>query len=379
MQSQDGFVLPLTLWVVAAIGLAVVAVNEWVSRAVGNAQILYDRVQAETEAANIQNELIFAIGTQPMTYRGLEVGRLREKVDRTDPSALMAADYQTTRYIRMDGREYAVESSPDYIIQIYDGRGLINLNATSTPYLRRLLGLFEVSEAERNGLVDALEDYVDRDDLTRISGAEVKEYTSRERLPPTNAWLMTPLEAQYVLGWDKVSRLWERELAAPLLSTCSVTGFNPNTASREAILGYFPGVMETDLAAIMERRERRLFRNVREFAAAAQTVIRDDPFFYTFSPGACVIVELTHRPTGARSRFSLTIDTFSAKTKPWRIDYAFPIPNKSKTAVGETPPKGTFPSPNTLDANQRAEPDDLGAGEETVMDTEPFDDTASDF
>lgn len=380
--AQQGFVLPLTLWVIAAIGLVVVAVNDWVAQTVENARILKQRADTELALSDIRSELIFAIGTRPMSYRGLEVGRLLEKIDPTNAGALMAANFRTDRYVRMDGTPYRMQSNPDFTIRLYDGRGLVNLNSISAPYVRRLLGLFDIDEQTRNSLVDALADYTDRDDLTRVAGAEERDYARLERRPPANAWLNTPAEAQYVLGWDRMTALWERDLASPLLSTCRVTGFNPNTASREALIANFPDLSEDDVRTVLERRAKRPFRNIREFAATARTIVRDEPFYYTFAPGACVIVEVTHQPTGDRTRFSLTIDNFSAKTRPWQIDYVVPIPRRLEepsAADREPAPARVFPAPDVMDADGRAKPEDLGTRPPGALDPDEADDASSDL
>jgi hypothetical protein len=376
---QRGFVLPLTLWIVAAIGLVVVAVNQWVLQAVDNGRVLRERADMALAMSDIQNELIFAMGTRPLTYRGMEVGRLVEKVDRTDVMAMMTSEFRTDRFIRMDGRPYRVESHPDFTVRIYDGRGLLNLNAVGMPYLRRMLGLFGMSEQDRNGMVDALEDYIDRDDLTRISGAEERDYLRLDRRPPANAWLTTPLEAQYVLGWDRFMELWQRDLKAPLLSTCSSPGFNPNTASREALLSYFPGMLEEDVQKVLARLEEKPFRNVREFASAAGTVIRDEPFAYVFAPGTCILAEVTYQPTGDRSRFSLTINNIGAKSKPWQIDYVTRIPTESSPADREPLPEAVFPAPDTLDAYERSDREDGLTGPADTLDRQPRSNPESGF
>lgn len=356
--DQRGFVLVLTIWIVAAIGLVIVGVNTWVSQAINNASVLQQQVSDQIALANIRNELIYTVGTRPMTYRGLETGRLVEKIDPTDANAMMTADFRTDRFMVMNGTPYRSESEPDYIIQVFDGRGLINLNNTNAPYLRRMLALFDVPEAKQNSMIDALEDYTDRDDLTRISGAEIKEYQRLGLQPPANAWLITPHEAQSVLNWDTVKSLWARDTDAPLLSACTGAGFNPNTAPREVLIANFPGLDEAGVTEILKRQNERPFRNMREVSAAANIMVRDDPFFFTLSPSPCMIVEITHEPTGNRSRFSLTIDTFSAKTKPWRVDYAFPIPARDQESLGKLDPKELFPSPESLVAYEQQDTTD---------------------
>ncbi|MSO98461.1 MAG: hypothetical protein EXR11_09630 [Rhodospirillaceae bacterium] len=372
---EQGFILPLTLWVIAAIGLAVVAVNTWVSQAVENARVLKEQADRELAIANIRNELVFAIGARPVTYRGLEVGRQLDKVDRNDATAMMAAEYRSDRFIKFDGRPYLLESEPDYVLRIYDSRGLLNLNAIAAPNVRRMLGLFNVSEADRNQLVDALEDYVDRDDLTRVSGAEDRDYTRLGLSPAANAWLVTPYEAQYVMGWDRLSELWKRDLQTPLMTTCMGTGLNPNTAGREVLISSINGLMEENVATILERREKRPFRNAREFAAASQSLVREEPFFFTFAPGQCLIVEITHQPSHTRTRFSLTIESFNVKTKPWQVDYAFRIPSEPTPLDREPAPEEVFPAPVTLDAIQHADTEIGGTRPPGALDPQPLDDS----
>jgi hypothetical protein len=377
--DERGFILPLTLWIIAAIGLVVVAVNQWVSFAVENAQVLAERGSMALAVVDIQNELIYAMGTRALSYRGLEVGKLVNEIDRMDAMALMTTDYQTTSYIRLDGRPYSVENSPDYMVQIYDGRGLVNLNSVSTPHMRRFLGLFDVPEPDQNSLIDALQDYTDRDDLTRISGAERRDYERLGRREPANGWLMTPFEAQYVLGWDQLSALWQRDLQSPVLTTCATNGFNPNTAPREAILATLPGLLEENVQAILERRDERPFRNMREIAATSNGLTRDDPFFYIFTPGQCVIVEVTRLATGDRERFSLTIDSLNAKTKPWRIDYAFPIPAKTEPVDRTLLAEEAFPAPDTLDALDQPGAETTSTGASSALGPQSSDKSTSDF
>jgi general secretion pathway protein K len=374
-----GFILPVTLWIVAAIGLVVVAVNQWLTQAIDNARIYRERADAALAYAGIRDELVFAMATRSITHRGLETGQLVEKIDRTDMNALMAADYQTDRFLRLDGSPYIVESNPDYIVRIYDGRGLININGLSQPYLRRLLGLFELPEQVRNGLIDSLEDYLDRDDLTRISGAEVKEYERLGLPPPANAWLMTPLEAQSVLGWDQLEALWRRDQEAPLLTTCRTSGFNANTASREALIASLPGLVEENLTELLQRRKERPFRNTRELSAAAGTVLREEPFFFTFAPAACVIVDLIHRSDGNRMRFSLTIDNLTSKAKPWQLDYVSQIPPKTPSDLGELTSEEVFPAPDSMDSDQQPGWEADGTRPPRSLDSKSANDAASNF
>ena len=167
-----GFILALTLWIIALFGLGVAAINTWVSMAVDNARALKLRADSEIALSNATNEIVYAMGTRPMTRRGLEVGAgLKRSTDR-DMLDAMTVNFETEGYISFDDRPYAMQSDPDYIVRLQDGRGLINLNVATNQMLDRLLTIFGAPETLRNQLPDTLADWTDEDDLTRLAGAE---------------------------------------------------------------------------------------------------------------------------------------------------------------------------------------------------------------
>lgn len=354
-RPQKGFVLPLTLVVIASIGLVIAAVNEWVTQSVRDAQVIREQVEFDSAFLEIRDELVFYLLTRPVSMRGLELGTLTVAIDKADAMALMASDLQTDRSLQLDGRPYQVESHPDYTLSIFDARGLVNLNGFSQPQISRLLMLFQLSEQQRNSLIDALEDYIDRDDLTRISGAEAQDYKRFNRPPPANAFLVTPYEVQSVLGWEQTREIWQKELEQPMLTTCGGQGFNANTATRETLLANIPGLLEEDLAKINERRAVKPFRNVRELATISGVLLREEPFLYVFSPGNCFIAELSHKPSGLRRRMSLTIGNFNGKLNPWQVDYVLSLPPRAPQRAGpldqvdgELARQDIFPAPDAL-------------------------------
>ncbi|MGY9107748.1 MAG: type II secretion system protein GspK, partial [Alphaproteobacteria bacterium] len=79
--------------------------------------------------------------------------------------------------------------------------------------------------------------------------------------------LLTPMEAQSILGWDEIPDIWEADLQSPLFTTCKVTGFNPNTAPETALLSNVAGLTKAAATQIIEHREATPFRNTREFMA----------------------------------------------------------------------------------------------------------------
>ncbi len=346
--NRRGFILPLTLWMIAIVGLLAATINTWVATAVANAQALARRTELELAQSNIRNELVYMLGTRPTSYRGLEVGALMKFADVNDFNAIVAGPSDSGRYLKFDGRPYTAESNPDIVVTLQDGTGLINLNIATSANLRRVLSTLDVPEPEINRLIDTLLDYIDDDDLTRLAGAEKTEYTRLNMPPPTNGLLLTPAETQRVMGWDKLGALWDADMAAPLLTTCQSAGFNPNTAPAQALIANVRGMTGDKADLVLAARATQPFRNVREFGAAADVLIADEPFFYSFIPGRCVVVDLIDSLSGQHARFSLTLEPVS-QSRPWRVDYAISIPTQYRAALDRIDPEAIFPTPESMD------------------------------
>jgi hypothetical protein len=319
-----------------------------VSVATENARTLRSRTEDQLALSNAKNEIIYAMATRPMTHRGLEVGSDMKRPTAEDMFSSMAqANQETSGFVSFDRRPYVMESNPDYAIQIQDGRGLINLNRIQPPLLRRMLAFYDAPEVLRNQLPDTLQDWIDEDDFTRLAGAEKTDYERLRRLPPADARLMTPMEAQNILGWDEIPKMWEDDLRAPIFSTCSTGGFNPNTAPEASLLAHMPGMTADAAKFIVAQRRVSTFRHAREFMEAANITVPNESFFFGTSPGSCMVIDFVNRNTAERTRISLTLVARS-ENQPWQVDYAFRIPSQYSGALDGLDPQLTFPAPETL-------------------------------
>ena len=342
-----GFILPLTLWVIALAGLAIAAIHSWVSTAAENAYALQRKVHSQLTMANVENELVYALGARPLGYRGIEMGNNIKETDTSDILSFMSAPTESTYHVKLDGQPYTLESDPDYVVQIYDSRGLLNLNTASTPILQRFLSFFHAPDTLKNQLPDTLEDWVDEDDLSRIAGAEKTDYERLRRRPPSNARLMSPYEAQSILGWDKIIEAWKQDIERPLFTSCPVMGFNPNTASEVTLFSYIPGMTLETADYVLQLRKETPFRTTRDFTSASGTIAPGEIFYMSMVPATCIIVDLTDRTTNERTRFSLSLSR-TIVGRPWQVNYAFKIPSRLQREPDEHYPSDTFPAPETI-------------------------------
>ncbi len=86
-------------------------------------------------------------------------------------------------------------------IRVQSESGKLNLNSASATYLQRLLQAAGLRTEEAAALIDAIQDYRDRDSLRRPNGAETEEYAAAG-LPfgPKNGPFAAVEELQQVLG-----------------------------------------------------------------------------------------------------------------------------------------------------------------------------------
>ncbi|MBY0510762.1 MAG: general secretion pathway protein GspK [Rhodospirillaceae bacterium] len=355
MRAARGFILPLTLWMVAIVGLLASIINVWVGRAVANSQALTRRVEMELTQSDIRNELVYLLARRPTSYRGLEVGPTVTLVAGNDLIGLMSGPVDSGRALRLDGRAYTVAEHPNLIIKVQDASGLLNLNTMMPPNVRRTLAGLGLPETEVNRMTDTLLDYLDEDDLTRLAGAEKTQYDRLNLPPPANANLTTPYEAQRILGWGQLDALWKSDMENPILTTCLGGALNLNTAPVAALMANIAGLTREKAEQAVARREERPFRGTREFGAAADVLITDEPFLYSFNPGSCMLVDVIDKLTGQHTRFSLTLDRIS-QLRPWRIDYAIRIPSADRTALDQLKPEGPFPTPESVDLPADGDP-----------------------
>lgn len=146
---------------------------------------------------------------------------------------------------RADGRETLYEMPGGRVsVSIWDEGGKIDLNRAAEPLLSRLFMANGVSEEETWTLVDAIADWRDRDDLTRINGAEDRDYRrSGLDYGAKDGRFERVAELRRVLGMS--SDLYRR--IAPALTVHSgQRGVDPEVAP-PAVLRVLPGIIEEDV------------------------------------------------------------------------------------------------------------------------------------
>lgn len=281
----------MVLWVLAGLTVVAVAVATSVRVSSEGLKALRDRVAAESEflgtAARIQ-VLAATSGTQRIQLAGLR-------------GTLFA-----------DGRPLAVGSNEWVTVQ--DIRGLIDLNERNNLKLARLLPRCGASEPEVASLMDALYDYIDKDSLKRLNGAEALEYRMAGLPEPRNQPLLSREELWRVKGWDAVRMAWAGAGCNDLVTVNGENRFNSNTAPLAVLEAN--GLTADGAAAVIDARVAGLPSVALQTGLGGST----DPFM---SPGGSFVgqtLRIAHGSTSVKWRreYELRLTPLS-EGGPWRI------------------------------------------------------------
>ena len=184
--AEQGFVLVLTLWVLVIVALAAGFFADRVVRAVDLAQQSRQNTRAAIGMAAARAEILYRLGTTSLTEYGLGRG----------DSA-----------IALDNRPY--RSAGNVLLRLQDNRGLFNLNVSEDDRLYRFLGIVGIPAGQRGHMIATLRDYVDSGKLHRLNGAGDDEYRALGLPLPAHRNLITPWEANRIIGWRDVPELWQ--------------------------------------------------------------------------------------------------------------------------------------------------------------------------
>jgi DNA uptake protein ComE-like DNA-binding protein len=293
---QQGFVLVVTLWILAIITIGAGYFAERVAGSINLARQSREATEALLDIANTRAEILFRLGTTYFSIYGL--GPMRDSA------------------IVLDNRPY--RGSGQGIVRLQDSRGLINVNFIQPEMLLRLLGQMGVPAEKRLAMLDTLNDYTDTDDLRRLNGAESVEYQAQGLPLPPNDWLVTPWQLQNIIGWREQAALWKDQRFPAIVTTARVGGFNPNTAPRE-VLAALPGSSPELADKLMQARALNPFYNDLQMnAVAGQAML--DPESLIFYSGDSIRLSFESDKIPWALRYQVTLTPF-ADHAPWRIDY----------------------------------------------------------
>ena len=322
-RPAPGFVLAVTLWILAGIAIAVGLMTLWSWQQLEQARVGHERMEDELAANGTRDTLLYFASTRELTVAGLPVEVMSDEqraMHKLDEMGSLVRD-PVGGELRLDGSIYKGLRDTRFAIQ--DEAGLFGMVMPRDLELDRFLVSQGVDPEQVPRLRDALLDYVDSDDLVRLNGAERREYERAHRPPPPNRRLLTPSEIGRVMGWGALEPALLADLPERITPYYS-GAVNLNTAPAVLLPFWIPGCPETCDRLVAMRREQPFRSGYDLQARLGITLPGDAGIDYRFLADETLRITWWGR-AGAAWRMHVRLTPLADKRGPWSILAAHPI------------------------------------------------------
>lgn len=312
--SNSGFALAGVLWILAGLSLAVALLADITQTSAERVSLLRKRSEFILSALSAKAQSQYWLSTAQAGLAEFSNGGSSVQVDSTL--------YQPDKYS---------------LIRLQDAGGLVNLASIDRNLLDRFLQLCGVSSEQTPYLMDALEDYVDSDNLQRLHGAEQETYAAAGLPPPRNSPLLTSAEVWAVYGWGKYRHAFEESGCANEMTIhgeTTMVGTSLNLATAPARVLKATGLNAEQVQDIISARgdpERLAERTANNNQLAGRN---DSAFGALSGKHAQRSLHITHQATQGPwlLRYTLVLDS-SDKDSPWHT---------TQSEILSAPPFGTL-------------------------------------
>lgn len=233
-KQSNGFALAATLWLLAGLAIVVSLVNDTAVTSAERVRQLRERTEFVRSSLASRAYMLYYIALARPLPSGYAQGDL-----------MLLADETPYRF------------DPLSVLRIQDFGGLISLNKTNRTIKERFLAACGIPADQTPSLMDALEDYIDADDLQRTNGAERDTYALNGKARPRNAPLLSVGEIWQVHGWNvHKKRLTTNgcNRALTVSSTASSASSPPNMATAPLMVLRAIGVDDASALDIIKAR-----------------------------------------------------------------------------------------------------------------------------
>ncbi|MGR8934452.1 MAG: hypothetical protein ACU837_08710 [Gammaproteobacteria bacterium] len=330
---SQGFILAMTLWMLAAVVVAAGFIVQWIAQSKEEAWQLKQDLQYELYEESTKEGLQYLLATQYFSVGGLittpatydAIGG--EKSNKKSAFSKNTGPYSNTdnnpayyqgNEIALDDRPYNGFGNVDFSLQ--DEAGLVGLNFADDSILVKLLNSFGVPPDKSPALVAKLQDYIDPDDLYRINGAEKNNYASAGLAPPANHALVATQELLHVLDWKQYEPLFEKKGFFRAVTVAMAGAPNLNNAPAST-LKLVPWISQDIVDKIIAARRNRALMGTTEIENVIGSIIASlDPETVRVFPSR--YIRLTLRRPGKRQirEIHLQLTPLQNASAPWEID-----------------------------------------------------------
>lgn len=318
INTQAGFILPATLWFLVVLSVFISLISDNTAQLRQQTRQRQLAQQALIEVNNTANILYYLCATHPFNKAGLMMS--------FDKSLIGPQFHETGLHI--NGSEIKLNNIlykgwGQSVFSVQDQGTLLSIISPNRSKLYKLLAILKVDISQRNTLIDSLLDYQDKDNLTRLNGAERKQYLQQKLPAPANRKLTTVYELMLVSGWKAQTQLWENnQLGKIFTAEINSSTINLNTAPREVLLT-INGVTLAKANTIIANRP---YQSLREAYKKIGFNLHFDPLETFLRPSSHLKINIFHPNLSYQKQIHIKLTPGNIQGEPWSIQYILELP-----------------------------------------------------
>ncbi len=171
----------------------------------------------------------------------------------------------------VDGRPYSGQvGDGNYTVKITDESGKLDINSAPELLLRNLLGALGIEGTTLDTIVDSILDWIDKDDLHRLNGAESDYYLSLPNPYKAKNGNIETLEELLLVKGVTREILYGDGQKKGLIDCLTVYGtgkININAASKEVLMA-IPGMTADMVEEIINYRQKQEIKIIQEIGGS---------------------------------------------------------------------------------------------------------------
>ena len=326
---NQGFALAAALWLLAGLALVVSLVNDAALSSAERVRQLRERADFMRSSLAARANMLYFLTLATPQAAGFERN-----------SAMMLADETPYKFDALS------------VLRIQDLGGLVNLNSFERPNMERFLLSCGVLPDQVAYLIDALEDYVDEDNLQRVNGAEKDVYALQGKPLPRNAPLLSVEEVWQVHGWARYKQTWANNGCVQAVTTFSGSVSAINLATAPAMVLRAVGVDAASAADLVSARSGGVEKTV-ERTSAANALTGNTGMFGMGGGAVKGDLRVTHEHATLPWVMGYTLKyDLNSNDKPWTFSQPVISPRPNSPALPASsalpwPKNGVSSAPNS--------------------------------
>ncbi len=324
-----GFILVATLWVLAGLTVLAAYIDGVAADNVERAMLVKETIALELERRSTEATLVYLLATNRVNYRGFILDDQQRFADRYPEELPLTGDGE------LWVTDVPYRGVGETLFGVQDENGLISVNLPGAGGFAALMKNAGVSPVNLAQMVARAGDYVDRDGQLSLNGAEYFDYLQSGRPPPANWVMMTPLEAQLVLGFDELIDPAQWRRIRPSLTVRPQAGYNFNIMV-PAVIAAILDVDAAGMEAVLSERAERSIRNLDQIRRLTGKIPAIDEEEIVTMPSRAFRITIWREGRVNRVVLGIRLTPFG-QSAPWRKDYQY---SEQILDHGSTAPRG---------------------------------------